>query len=69
MSLMCQKSNTRVRATSEHRQPPEDDEFSLYDGSDFYYQIEKLVDTPHIANAKEGRIHEKSEDCDEEKTC
>ena len=49
---MCQKSKTRVRDTSEHRQPPEDDEFFLYDGSDFYYQIEKLVDTPTLPMQK-----------------
>ena len=66
LSSTCQKSKTDVRDTDEHRPPPEEDELSLYDGSDLDDQIEKLIDTSHIANAKEVRINEEDEDSDED---
>ena len=66
LSSKCQKSKTDVRDTDEHRSPPEEDELSLYDGSDLDDQIEKLIDTSHIANAKEVRINEEDEDSDED---
>ena len=52
LSSKCQKSKTHVRETGEHPQPAEEDELSLYGGSDLDDQIEKLADTLHIANAK-----------------
>ena len=55
-----------MRDTGEHRQPPEKNELSLYGGSDLDKQIDRLVDTPHIANAKGGRINEEGEDSDED---
>ena len=66
LSSKCQKSKTHVRSTGENRQPPEEDEFSLYGGSDLDDQIDRLVDTPHIANAKGGRINEEGKDSDED---
>ena len=66
LSSTCQKSKTDVRDTDEHRPPPEEDELSLYDGSDLDDQIEKLIDTSHIANAKEVLINEEDEDSDED---
>ena len=66
LSSKCQKSKTDVRDTDEHRPPPEEDELSLYDGSDLDDQIEKLIDTSHIANAKEVLINEEDEDSDED---
>ena len=61
LSSKCQKSKTDVRDADEHRPPPEEDELSLYDGSDLDDQIEKLIDTSHIANAKEVRINEEDD--------
>ena len=46
LSSKCQKSNTYIRDTGEHCQPPEEDELPLYDGSDLDDQIDRLVDTP-----------------------
>ena len=59
LSSKCQKSKTHVRDTCEHRQPPEEDEFSLYGGSYLDEQIDRLVDTPppHIVNAMGDRSH------------
>ena len=51
-SSKCQKCKTHVRETAERHQPPQEDEFSLNGDSDLDDQIEKLVDTAHIANAK-----------------
>ena len=65
-SSKCQNSKTHVRDTGEHRQPPEKNELSLYGGSDLDKQIDRLADTPHIANAKGGRINEEGEDSDED---
>ena len=65
LSSKYQKSKTHVRDTGENCQPPEEDELSLYGGSDFDNQIDKLVDTPHIANANGGHINEDGEDSDE----
>ena len=56
LSSKCQKSKTLVRDKGEHRQPSEEDELSLYGGSDLDDQIDRLVDTPHIANAKVKRV-------------
>ena len=66
LSSKSQKSKTHVRDTCEIRQPPEEDELSLYGGSDFDNQIDGLVDTPHIGNAKWGWINEEGEDSDED---
>ena len=52
LSSKCQKSKTYVRDPVENRQPAEEDELSLYGGCDFDDQINRLVDTPHIGNAK-----------------
>ena len=52
LSSKCQKSKTYVRDTVENRQPAEEDELFLYGGCDFDDQINRLVDTPHIGNAK-----------------
>ena len=62
LSSKCQKSKTHVRGIGENCQPPEEDELSLYDESDLDDQIDRLVDTPDIANAKEGHINEEVED-------
>ena len=66
LSSKCQKSKTHVRDTCEHHQPPEEDKLSLYGGSDLDDQIDRLVDTPHIANAKAGHINKEDEDSDED---
>ena len=65
-SSKCQKSKTHVRDTGEHGQPPEEDELSLYGGSDLDDQIDRLVDTRHIANANGGCMNEEGEDSDED---
>ena len=46
LSSKFQESKTHVRDTCEHREPPEEDELSLYSGSDLDDQIDRLVDTP-----------------------
>ena len=56
LSSKCQKSKTHVRDIGENRQPPEED-----GGSDLDDQIDWLVNTPHIANAKRGRINDEGE--------
>ena len=66
LSSKCQKSKTHVRDTGAPRQPPEEDIFPLYGGSDLDDQIDRLVDTPQIANAKGGYINKGSEDSDED---
>ena len=64
-SSKSQKSKTHGRDTCETRQPPEEDELSLCGESDLDNQIDRLVDTPHIGNAKGGCINEEGEDSDE----
>ena len=54
-----------LRKTSEHCQSPEEDEMSLYGGSDLDDQIERLVDTSHIANANGVAIKDEESDEDE----
>ena len=66
LSSKSQKSKTHVRNTGEHCQPPGEDELSLYSGSDLDDQIEKLVDTPHIPNAKGDRFNEEGDDSNED---
>ena len=66
LSSKCQKSKTHVREIAKHRQPPEEGELSLCGGSDLDDQFDRLVNTPHIANRKGGRINEKGEDSDED---
>ena len=61
LSSKSQKSNTHVRDTCEICPPPEEDELFLYGRSDLDNQIDRLVDTPHIANAKGGCINEEGE--------
>ena len=65
LSSKCQKSKTNVRGTYENCQPPEG-ELSLYGGSDLNDQIDRLFDTPHIANVKGGCINEEGEDSGED---
>ena len=55
-----------IRDTGKHRQPPKEDDLSLYDWSDLDDQIERLVNTTHIACAKGGRNNEEGEDSDED---
>ena len=55
-----------VRDIGENHQPPEEDELSLYGGSDLDDQIDRLVDTPYIANAKGGCINEEGKDSDDD---
>ena len=65
-SSKCQKSKTHVRDTCENRQPLEEGELFLYGGSDLDDQIDRPVDTPHIANVKGGCLNEEGEDSDED---
>ena len=62
LSSKRQKSKTQVRDIGENHQPPEENELSLYGGSDLDDQIDRLVDTLHIANAKGGCINDEGED-------
>ena len=66
LSSKRQKSKTQVRDIGENHQPPEENELSLYGGSDLDDQIDRLVDTLHIANAKRGCINDEGEDSDED---
>ena len=52
LSSKFQKSKTHVRDTGEHRQSPEEDDLSLYGGSDLDDQTERLADTSHISHTK-----------------
>ena len=45
---------------------PVEDELSPYGGSDLDDQIDRLIDTPYIANAKGGCINEEGEDSDDD---
>ena len=54
LSSKCQKNKTQVRDKCEHCQPPEEDELSLYGGSDLDDQIDRLADTPPTLPMQRG---------------
>ena len=66
LSSNFQKSISHIRDTGKHRQPPEEDDLSLYGWSDLDDQIERLVNTTHIACAKGDGNNEEGEDSDED---
>ena len=68
LSSKCQKRRTHLRGPGENHQQPEEDELSLYGGSDLDDQIDRLVDTLYYSDCqrKGGRISEKGEDSDDD---
>ena len=68
LSSKCQKSRTHLRDPGENHQQPEEDELSLYGGSDLDDQIDRLVDTLYYSHCqrKGGRISEKGEESDDD---
>ena len=52
LSSKCQKSRTHLRGPGENHQQPEEDELSLYGGSDLDDQIDRLVDTLYYSHCQ-----------------